>query len=340
MRKINAVLFGTGAMGRLMAAYLHGKGINIVGAFSRTSCLGEDLGTVAGLAEPLGVRISSSPEQVLFSGKVDIAVIATCSDMQSLLPVAELCVRSRINVLTIAEQAFYPWPFVPEVVERLDQAAKQYGVTVLATGVQDIFWLVIPTALTGACHSINSVLGQSVVNLDLYGSALASQYPLDLTEAEYEVVAKTAPAKLPFFGIALEALVSNLGLTATSRKSSHVPLYDSADIESPALGRVVKKGKTCGVQENYEVQTREGIHFRVEFVEKLCRKDEHERIAWSVRGTPDVSITMDDIRGPEITCATTVNRIPDVLAAAPGFIHAGQLPPARYRADSILSAAR
>ena len=61
-RPINAVIFGVGAMGKLTTRYLVEKGVKISGAYNRTSNLGEDLGTVAGLKQPLNVPITSARE--------------------------------------------------------------------------------------------------------------------------------------------------------------------------------------------------------------------------------------------------------------------------------------
>ena len=287
----------------------------------------------------MDVKITSSPEEVLSNKNIDIAVIATCSDMESFYPLAETCVKNKVNVITIAEQAFYPEPFVPELASKLDKLARENGVSIAATGVQDIFWLNLPLILSGACQSIDSVLGTALVNLDMYGSAVVSQYPLDLSKTEYEAgaVASDVAGPLPIFGIALEALVADLNLNVTSRNVQYEPLFGTVDIESQSLGKTIKAGRTCGVLEIYEVETEQGINFRVEFIEKLCQESEHEKIAWDIKGIPDLNITMENFPGEEITCATTVNRIPDVINANPGFIHAGDLSRISYRVNLVCS---
>ncbi|MCZ6525230.1 MAG: hypothetical protein O6928_01520 [Gammaproteobacteria bacterium] len=337
MKKINAVLFGVGAMGKLMARYLVEKDVNILGVFSRRSHIGEDIGVVAGLDNPIAVPISSSAHDVLANKDIDIAVIATSSDMQSFYPLAESCAKHKVNVITISEQAFFPEPFVPDLAIKLDKLARENGISIAATGVQDIFWLNLPSILSGACQSIKSVLGTALVNLDMYGPAVVSRYPLDLSKEEYGTNDQSAETDeaLPVFGIALEALVSNLDMVVTSRNVKHEPLYDTVDIESQSLDRIVKAGRTCGVLEIYEIETQQGISFRVEFIEKLCRKDEYEKISWDIKGVPDLNIVMENFPGEEITCATTVNRIPDVINAEAGYINTADLSRISYRASPL-----
>jgi 4-hydroxy-tetrahydrodipicolinate reductase len=333
---INVVLVGVGFMGKLTARYLAEKNYAIAGVIARTSHVGEDLGVVAGLPAPLGVTVSTSLDEVLRSGDVDIAVVTTSSDMASLVEVAEPCLRAGVNVVTISEAAFHARS-AGEAGARLDALAKEHGATVLATGVQDIFWLNSPAMMTGACQRIDGIYGVSSVNLDVYGPALVSQYPLDLSPAEYEEHAARAGKNsdlIPFSGIALEALAEKMGLTPTHRTTRHEPIYDSVDIRSESLGRTIAAGRTCGVTEIYDIETAQGIALKVQFVEKLNRPDETQAIRWEIKGEPDLSIVVDNFPGEAVTCATLVNRIPDVIAAAPGFLTSGDLPPASFKGEA------
>lgn len=323
---INVVLVGLGYMGRLTARYLVEKNYNIVAAVSRTSFVGQDLGEVAGLPEPLGIEVGTSLEDALGSQKVDVAIVTTSSDVESLTAIAVPCLSAGVNVVTITEEAFFP-RFSAEKGDKLDALAKENGVTLVATGVQDIFWLNLPAMLTGACHRIERMNCVSNVNLDVYGPALVSQYPLDLSQEEYDEAALKNDARLiPFSGIALEALAEKMGLTPTRRATRHEPIFDIEDIISESLGRTIKAGRTCGVTEIYEIETEQGVQLQVRFIEKLNRPDEDQVISWEIIGEPKLNITTNRFPGEEVTCATTVNRIPDVIAAEPGFLSSGVLP--------------
>lgn len=335
-RPINAVLFGVGAMGKLAARYMVDKGVNIVGAFNRTSHIGEDLGIVAGLEQPLDVTVSSI-ETAALDRDVDIAVLTTVSDLISLYPVAEQCLQNGVNVVTISEQAFFPLQNETELAEKLDKLAKNNNATIVSTGVQDIFWLNVPSVVSGACHLVEAVYGSSTVNLDVYGPAVVSHFPIGLTRDRYEsdLDNETDSKPLPIFGIAAEALVADLDLTVLTRALKYEPLFDDVPVKSRSLDRVIEPGLITGLSEIYEIETKEEITFRVEFIQKIFNSNETEKINWQIEGTPSISLSFDPFMGGEITCTTLVNRIPDVINAEPGFLPASELAKTKYRPLSL-----
>lgn len=331
-RPINAVLFGIGAMGKLAARYMLDKGVNIVGAYNRTSCIGEDLGIVAGLKQPLDVTVSSIGTAAL-DRDVDIAVLTTVSDLISLYPVAEQCLKNGVNVVNISEQAFFPLQDETELAEKLDKLAKDNNATIVSTGVQDIFWLNVPSVVSGACHLVDAVYGSSSVNLDVYGPAVVSHFPIGLSRDRYEADLNNRAdnRRLPIFGIAVEALVADLDLTVLTRALKYEPLFDEVPVKSRSLDKVIEPGLITGLSEIYEIETMEEITFRVEFIQKIFNSNETEKITWQIEGTPDISLSFDPFMGGEITCTTLVNRIPDVINAEPGFLLASDLAKTKYR---------
>ncbi|HZV11383.1 MAG TPA: Gfo/Idh/MocA family oxidoreductase, partial [Novosphingobium sp.] len=137
MNAINAVLVGVGFMGRLTARYMIENGIHIVGVVSRTSSQGEDIGTLAGLPVPAGVAVTNDLAAILARGGVDIVVVTTSSDLESLSPIAELSLSHGVNVATISEEAFFPGT-AGVIGQALNAVARANGATLAATGVQDI----------------------------------------------------------------------------------------------------------------------------------------------------------------------------------------------------------
>ena len=54
------------------------------------------------------------------------------------------------NVITIEEETVYPWRTAQDLARELDAVAKANGVTLAASGAQDVFWLHLVGTLLGA----------------------------------------------------------------------------------------------------------------------------------------------------------------------------------------------
>ena len=63
-------------------------------------------------------------------------------------------------------------------------------------------------------------------------------------------------------------------------------------------------------------ETKEGITLETECIGKVYNKDEFDKNIWTVYGEPDTTLVIEKPRTVELTCATIVNRIPDVIASS------------------------
>ena len=85
MRRIKAIVYGVGVIGRLATKYMVEEGVDIVGAIDvNPEVAGKDLGEVAGLGRPLNVKISDDADVVLSEQEADIAVVSIFSQMDRL----------------------------------------------------------------------------------------------------------------------------------------------------------------------------------------------------------------------------------------------------------------
>jgi 2,4-diaminopentanoate dehydrogenase len=57
--------------------------------------------------------------------------------------------------------------------------------------------------------------------------------------------------------------------------------------------------------------------------------------AWEVRGKPTVRILSDHLATHYTTCGTLLNRIPQLLAAEPGYSTIASLPQLRYQQSHV-----
>ena len=336
MSEIRAVLFGTGNTGKLIARYLVEKGVEITGAVSKSHA-GQDLGETTHIGRPTGITVTDNPEQLLATTSTDIAVLATCSSMAELYADASLCLRRGINVVTITEGAFYPWNYDPDMAADLDALAKQHGVTLTATGVQDIFWINAIALLTGVCHRIDRVEFEGDADFGTLGPAVLNNLPLGLTPAQFQEMVPPPDTKPPasIVGMGFDALIDKLRLTINKVEGGMELVLAGADVECIGLNKVIKAGQISGLREIISIETAEGPAFNARFAAKIFEPDDRENYTWNISGEPDIHLTQNNVPSLEITCASIVNRIPDVLNAEPGFITAEKLDTPCYRTSSL-----
>ena len=115
-------------------------------------------------------------------------------------------------------------------------------------------------------------------------------------------------------------LCSKLGLTVTSQTQKCVPQTYKDDIFSSTLNMNIKAGDSTGMSAVVTTTTKEGIIIESECIGKVYAPDEYDKNVWTVEGEPTTTITVEKPATVELTCATVVNRIPDVINAEAGYI--------------------
>ena len=78
-------------------------------------------------------------------------------------------------------------------------------------------------------------------------------------------------------------------------------------------------------------ETEEGITIESECVGKVYAPDEADRNDWTLMGEPGTQVVINRPATVELTCATIVNRIPDLINAAPGYVTTDRMPVNSYR---------
>ena len=319
-RPVRAIVYGVGEMGSIVTRLLVERGAEIVGAIARSKTkVGRDLGDVAGLGRSLGVTIEDDAAAAL-RRDADIAVVCVGSYLETMQPHFETCLENGVNVVTIEEETVFPWSTAPDHAMALDTMAKANGVTLAASGAQDVFWLNLVTTLLGASHRIDKVVGHSVWNVDDYGPEVASHLRIGTMREEFERY--VAEHGWPGFVVrqTLEAMIARLGFSIKSVKSSVEPLVAKAPVFCRVLGLEVPQGALIGTVDKTNVTSVNGPVFSFTMEGRIHREGESDSNSWQVFGEPDLLLSNDRIPTRFITCSTLVNRILDVIKAPPGLV--------------------
>lgn len=336
-RKIKVVQYGVGKMSLYTMRYVYEKGGEIVGAVDvNPDVIGKDIGEILG-TENKGVKVVSaeSAREMLQETKPDIAIVTTMSLLKDLENPLLLCAELGINAITTCEEAFYPENSNPTLTNKINELAKKNNCTITGSGYQDIYWGQLISSIAGSTQKITKIKGSSSYNVEEYGIALAKAHGagLSLEDFDKEVasvdkISNEERQKIIESGEYLPSYMWNvngwlcekLGLTVKSQTQKCVPQTYKEDLYSSTLGMTVKAGDATGMSAVVTTETEEGITIESECIGKVYAPDEFDKNEWSIIGEPDTTIVVNKPATVELTCASIVNRIPDVINSKAGYV--------------------
>ena len=351
-RKIKVVQYGVGKMALYTMRYALEKGCEIVGAVDiNPEIIGKDISVVLG-GNPTGIIVTSvnEAEKMLKEVKPDICIVTTMSLFNDVYSALELCAKLGINAITTCEEAFFPMNSNPVSVKAIHTIAKETGCTITGSGYQDIYWGELISAIAASTQRITKIKGSSSYNVEEYGIALAEAHGAGLSVEDFDQKiasvdrmsdeerknlidnCKYSPS---YMWNVNGWLAEKLGLTVVSQTQKCVPQTYSEDLNSSTLNMTIPKGYATGMSAVVTTNTKEGIVIESECVGKVYSKDDFDKNEWTVFGEPDTTIVVNRPSTVELTCATVVNRIPDVINAESGFITTDLMGEATYKVKPL-----
>ena len=351
MNKIKVVQYGCGKMSVYTMKYALEQGMEIVGAIDiNPNVIGKDIGEIIGCSKKnITVTSVDDAEELLKNVNPDICIVTTMSLMNDVKDALLLCAKLGINAITTCEEAFYPMNSSPVLTKEIDELAKKTNCTITGSGYQDAFWGNLITTLAGATHKITTIKGSSSYNVEDYGIALAQAHGAGLTLEEFdEQIASVDRMSDEERQQLIESgnyqpsymwnvngwLCDKLGLTVKNQTQKCVPQTYKEDINSNTLNMTVKAGMATGMSAIVTTTTEEGITIETECIGKVYGPDEFDSNNWTVCGEPDTNLIINKPQTVELTCATIVNRIPDVLKADPGFVPTSKMGELKYKINN------
>lgn len=336
------VQYGCGKMSKYTMRYVYEKGSTIVGAFDiNPNVIGKDIGEIIE-CENKNVIIQDVSEayETMKSLKPDACIITTMSLLNDLSDVLLMCAELGINAITTCEEAFYSWNSNPVLTKKIDELAKMNNCTIVGSGYQDIYWGQLVSSICASTQKITKIIGESWYNVEEYGIALAEAHGAGLTLAEFdEKIASVDRMSdeerntliqngeyLPSYMWNVNGWLCNkLGLTVKRQTQKCVPETYHEDLNSSTLGLVIKAGDATGMSAVVTTETEEGITLETKCVGKVYAPEEYDINEWTVEGEPTTTITVKRPATVELTCATIVNRLTDIVNAKPGFVSTSEI---------------
>lgn len=338
-RKIRFMQYGCGKMSRYLMRYAMGKGCELLAAFDMNPAIaGRDVGEIIGNGyRKVGVAVSdaSKADEMMASLKPDVCIIATRSTVAELEDIFTICAKNGVNAITTCEEALYPWNSSPAITLKLDKLAKAGGCTLTGVGYCDLFWGTMVTNLAGSSFEIKKIKGSSWYNVEDYGIALAEGHGAGLPLDEFEKKIGTCNSwssaeirKMVESGKYVPSymwnqngwLCSKMGLTILSQTQKCLPCVDKKELHSSTLGMTIPAGYATGMRAVVTTTTKEGITLETECVGKVYNPDEFDKNEWTLCGEPETTVITNRPATVELTCATILNRIPQLIDAPSGYV--------------------
>lgn len=325
--KIKVIQYGVGAMGSNMVRLLQSKPyVQIVGAIDHNEAtIGRDLGDVAGLGRRLGIAVQFPPEKVLDTVRADVVLQATTAFMDEAFPQIMEVLNSKINIVTIAQELFFPLGENVKKAKEINKRALEMGVSITAVGINPGFILdIVPIVCSLPCWEIKRVSVLRVVDFSPYGPDEMRHIGVGLSRQEFRKGVKEGT--IGHIGL-LEttAMVAYcLGLTIDELRQKKEPMVAPKGRKGTFIS--IDPGRVCGFKQ-VVVGLREGeeiLTFKMIGIISPDREEDGVDLGDHARiyGTPSVDITIKEEiaqRGGLGTAGVAVNMIPRIMSSPPGF---------------------
>lgn len=336
-KKLRVAQIGCGKMSEYTMRYVYEKAGEIVCAVDvNENIIGKDISTLlGGKNRKVEITHLDNLDEVLKAKKPDIAIVTTMSLLSDIYDVYRICAENGVNAISTCEEAFFPQNSNPKMTAKLDAIAKKNNCTLSGTGYQDFSWGTLITSICGTTQSIKKIVGKSSYNVEDYGIALAQVHGAGLSLEEFDKQIASADRisdkdrkKMinngefaPSYMWSVNGwLCSKLGLTVKEQTQKCIPQTHKTDLKSSTLGMTIKKGFATGMSAVVTTTTKEGIIIESECIGKVYAKNEFDQNEWTVEGEPTTTVVINRPCTVEMTCATVVNRLREIVEAPAGYV--------------------
>lgn len=279
--------------------------------------VGRDVGELAGLPEPLGVRVSGSIEEGLSGKQVDAVLLTTTSSLEKTWPQLQELLPYGVNIISSCEELSYPWLTNPRLATQIDELAREKGVSVLSTGINPGYLMdFLPLAASGICRKVTKVTIERFQNATYRRIPFQRKIGAGLTVKEFHQ--KVHEGTLRHVGLteSVHMIAQKLGWQLDKTVDEISPIIAEQAISSGEL--VIPAGGVLGVQQIGRGLIKEQEMVTLVFRAAIGQEDVRDRIV--LEGTPDIELSFKGgVNGDIGTSAILVNAIPAVVSARPGL---------------------
>jgi hypothetical protein len=316
---IRVMLVGLGPIGAAVARQvLDRKGYQLVGAVDvDPNKLGRDAGDVMELGRKLRLKVTSAIGKTIKATKPDVAVLCTSSSLKAVVGQFEEVLKHRVPIVTTTEEAAYPSRANRRLALRIDDAARKAKVAVLGTGVNPGFAMdALPIALTAVCERVDSIEVLRVQDARIRRLPFQQKIGAGMTAEQFQQQVDAGTVRHVGFTESIHMIADAVGWKLDRVTDDIEPKVTDTAVQSELLA--VDPGYVAGLIQRGVgyVDGQPRIKLRLEAY--LGAPEAYELVI--IEGSPRIHSRIEGgIHGDIATASITVNSIPAVIAATPGF---------------------
>lgn len=319
---IHAALIGAGPLGINIYRYALKRPDIIISQVVDIdpSIKGKDMGECAGV-EASGVLIA---EALSSERKVDIAILATVSDLPRIGPQVLTLIDAGLPVVSTCEELFFPWDTADEWSKTIDLAAKTKGVAVLGTGVNPGFLMdALPAMLTGICNDVERIEVRRYQDAQFRRVPFLKKIGAGLSFEEFDRRKNEGTLRHIGLSESIHFLARQLGWKLDKIEDMIEPVIAHRNIQTEAL--TIHSGYVAGVRQTGIGSIAGEEKIKLSFQASVGELDSYDEI--EIFGTPHIrSRILTGVHGDIATCAIILNACRSVLKATPGLRTMADIP--------------
>ncbi|HVY41099.1 MAG TPA: dihydrodipicolinate reductase [Polyangia bacterium] len=305
---VAVAVIGLGAIGREVVKAVRARpGLTLVGA-ADPAFVGRDAGEVAGVGAT-GVPVRATAAEALAGAAV--ALVLTASSVAELVPIVDACAAAGVDLVSTCEDLAYAPLVTPELARRIDEQARDAGITVVGTGVNPgLVMDRLPVTLAAACVRVDRIAVTRVVDAAKRRGPLRAKVGAGLTPDEFQ--AGVAARRLGHRGLSESCALIGLGLgwSFDEIRATIAPVLDAR------VG--IDAGRVAGLRQSAAglVDGRELVRLDLEM--SVAAPEPHDRVV--IEGDPPLDmIIRGGTHGDRATVGTVLNAVVPAQIAEPGL---------------------
>jgi 4-hydroxy-tetrahydrodipicolinate reductase len=274
-----------------------------------------------GLDRSLGIEVKGSIGDV--DAEADVVLHMTNSFFDQFKgQILDLLGRG-FDIVSTSEELLFPWLDNPEPAAEIDAAAKKAGKTVLGTGVNPGFLMdSLPLFITSIAQRVDHIDVSRVINASIRRGPFQAKIGCGLSADEFN--ARMAEGRMGHVGIpeSVAMTFDTLGKKLVKFRNDVVPVIADASVSTSHFD--VEAGQVRGLHQTCTADTEEGEFLSLSFRAALDEEPAGDTI--TIKGHPDLVVTLKGTNGDITTVAMAVNAIKNTKNAPPGLVTMRDLP--------------